>query len=164
MPPLFTKSLADDLNNRCRLHVLEAADGHLAEPGECLVAPGGKQMKIERTELGPRVQITDDPPENSCRPAVDYLFRSAAHQYGGQVLAVVMTGMGSDGTLGCRLLKRHGAHVLAQDKATCVVYGMPASVVENGLADSVLPLGELAAAIQSIAQGKTREAVRAGSR
>jgi two-component system chemotaxis response regulator CheB len=116
-------------------------------PGDCLIAPGGKQMKIERTELGPVVHITDDPPENSCRPAVDYLFRSAAHHYGSRVVAIVMTGMGSDGTLGCRLLKRHGAMVLAQDKESCVVFGMPSIIVADGLADRVVSLNEMPSAI-----------------
>jgi len=152
MPPMFTKSLADDLNQRSKLHVSEASDGQLARPGDCLVAPGGKQMKIERTELGPLVHITDDPPENSCRPAVDYLFRSAAHHYGARVLAIIMTGMGSDGTLGCRLLKRHGAPVIAQDKESCVVFGMPSLVIAEGLADRVLPLDRIAAEITAIAQ------------
>ncbi len=152
MPPLFTKSLADDLNNRSKLHVCEAVEGQLARPGDCLIAPGGKQMKIERTELGPVVQITDDPPENSCRPAVDYLFRSAAHHYGSRVLGVVMTGMGSDGTLGCRLLKRKGALVFAQDKASCVVFGMPSIIIADGLADQVVSLSEMAAAIASATQ------------
>jgi two-component system, chemotaxis family, protein-glutamate methylesterase/glutaminase len=147
MPPLFTKSLADDLNARSQLHVTEAVDGQLAFPGDCLVAPGGKQMKIERTDAGPVVQITDDPPENSCRPAVDYLFRSAAHHYGSKVLGVIMTGMGNDGTLGCRLLKRRGATVLAQDKESCVVFGMPSVVIADGLADRVVSLPDMSAAI-----------------
>ncbi len=151
MPPLFTKSLADDLNQRSQLRVYEAVDGQLAQPGECIIAPGGRQMKIERTEAGPLVRITDDPPENSCRPAADYLFRSAAHHYGVQVLGVVMTGMGSDGALGCRLLKRHGATVLAQDKESCVVFGMPSAVIEQGLANAVLPLRDMAAQITAIA-------------
>lgn len=152
MPPMFTKSLADDLNTRSKLQVAEARDGQLARPGDCLVAPGGKQMKIERTELGPVVRITDDPPENSCRPAVDYLFRSAAHHYGVRVLGIIMTGMGSDGTLGCRLLKRHGAPILAQDKESCVVFGMPSIVIADGLADRVVPLNEMADQITSFAK------------
>jgi two-component system chemotaxis response regulator CheB len=151
MPPLFTKSLADDLNKRSQLHVYEAVDGRLAQPGECIIAPGGRQMKIERTDAGPVVRISDDPPENSCRPAADYLFRSAAHHYRGQVLGVIMTGMGSDGALGCRLLKRHGATILAQNKESCVVFGMPSAVIEQGLASAVLPLSEMAAQITAIA-------------
>ncbi|HTN76016.1 MAG TPA: chemotaxis response regulator protein-glutamate methylesterase [Pirellulaceae bacterium] len=154
MPPMFTKSLADDLNHRSALNVCEAVEGQIAQPGDVLIAPGGKQMKIERSELGPVARITDDPPENSCRPAVDYLFRSAAHHYGDAVLGIIMTGMGSDGTLGCRLLKRRGAAVLAQNKETCVVFGMPAIPVEEGLADAVVPLQEMASAIlERVGQG-----------
>lgn len=154
MPPLFTKSLADDLNQRSLLNVQEAVDGHIAQAGDVLIAPGGRQMKIEPSELGPVIRITDDPPENSCRPAVDYLFRSAAHHYGDGVLAVIMTGMGNDGTLGCRLLKRRGASVIAQNKETCVVYGMPSVVAEEGLADAVVPLAEIAGQItQRVGQG-----------
>lgn len=154
MPPMFTRSLAEDLNHRSKLRVSEAVDGHLALPGDCLIAPGGRQMKIERTDAGPVVRITDDPPENSCRPAVDYLFRSAAHQYGGNVVAIVMTGMGQDGTLGCRLLKRQGAAIIAQNKETCVVFGMPSVLVEQGIADAVVPLNQIAATIEStVAQG-----------
>lgn len=144
MPPLFTKSLADDLNHRCKLHVMEACEGQVAKAGEVLIAPGGKQMKIERSDFGPIIRITDDPPENSCRPSVDYLFRSAAHHYGGAVLTLIMTGMGSDGALGCRLLKRKGAQIIAQNKETCVVFGMPSLPVEEGLVDVVAPLDEIA--------------------
>lgn len=154
MPPMFTKSLADDLNQRCALRVFEAYDGHVAQPGEVLVAPGGKQMKIEASELGPVARINDDPPESSCRPSVDYLFRSAAHHYGEKVLAIIMTGMGSDGTLGCRLLKRRGAGVIAQNKETCVVFGMPSFPVQEGLADVVSPLNEIAGHIvERVGQG-----------
>lgn len=151
MPPLFTRSLADDLNSRSALNVREAVDGQLARPGDCLIAPGGRQMKIERTESGPIARITDDPPENSCRPSVDYLFRSAAQQYGARVLAVIMTGMGSDGTLGCRQLKRLNASVIAQNRETCVVYGMPSQVIAEGLADAVVPLDEIPECIARLA-------------
>lgn len=144
MPPLFTKSLADDLNQRSVLRVSEATEGQLARPGDVLIAPGGRHMKLERTEFGAVARLTDDPPENSCRPAVDYLFRSAAHHYGNRVLGVVMTGMGNDGTLGCRLLKRQGATIVTQDRESCVVYGMPAMVVEAGLSEMVVPLAEMA--------------------
>ncbi len=154
MPPLFTKSLADDLNQRCKLNVFEAVDGHIARPGEVIIAPGGKQMNVEKSEWGPVIRITDDPPENSCRPAVDYLFRAAAHHYGQAVLAIVMTGMGNDGTLGCRLLKRRGAQIMAQNKESCVVFGMPSLLVEEGLADVVGPIGEIAReTIERVGQG-----------
>jgi len=97
------------------------------------------------------VRITDDPPENHCRPSVDYLFRSLADTCGEKVVGVIMTGMGNDGTLGCRLLKRQGAAIIAQNEATCVVFGMPKQPVEEGLADAVLPLGEIAGQVARLA-------------
>ena len=147
MPPIFTKSLADDLNRRCALTVCEASDGQLVSPGYVLIAPGGKQMKVERTGGHIVVQITDDPPENSCKPSVDYLFRSASKICGRNALGVIMTGMGNDGTRGCREMKRQGASIVAQDEATCVVYGMPKGPIEEGIADVVTPLDCIAAEI-----------------
>jgi len=151
MPPLFTRSLADDLNGRCRLRVSEAAEGQPVVPGEILIAPGGRQMKVESAEGQVRVRITDDPPENSCRPSVDYLYRSVAAVYGGASLAVIMTGMGNDGSRGCRLLKEKGAAVVAQDAASCVVFGMPREPIEQGIVDVVAPLGQIAAEITRLA-------------
>ena len=139
MPPIFTKSLADDLNRRCALRVCEASDGQQVIPGHVLIAPGGKQMKIEREDGHIVVHITDDPPENSCKPSVDYLFRSASKIYGRNALGVIMTGMGSDGTRGCREMKQQGASIIAQDEATCVVFGMPKAPIEEGIADVVAP-------------------------
>jgi len=154
MPPMFTKSLAEDLSKKCALSVNEAYNGQIVEPGHIIIAPGGKQMKVMKSNGAVVVCITDDPPENSCKPAVDYLFRSVANTYGAGSLGVIMTGMGSDGTLGCRLLKRCGAHVLAQDKASCVVYGMPRLPIEEGLADVVTPLDNIAEEITKlVAQG-----------
>jgi two-component system, chemotaxis family, protein-glutamate methylesterase/glutaminase len=147
MPPLFTRSLAEDLNQRCRLRVAEAEDHQLVQPGEILIAPGGRQMKVVWEQDQVRVRLTDDPHENSCRPSVDYLFRSVAEVYGGETLAVIMTGMGNDGARGCRLLKQKGAAVIAQDAATCVVYGMPREPIEQGIADVVAPLDEIASTI-----------------
>lgn len=148
MPPLFTKSMADDLNSSCALSVREALQGEVLQAGTVYVAPGGRQMKIISPEGRPRVEVTDDPPERGCRPSVDYMFRSVSEVYGPSVLAVVLTGMGDDGTAGCRLLKQRGARVVAQDEASCVVYGMPRQVVEAGLADVVCPLGEIDDVIQ----------------
>jgi two-component system, chemotaxis family, protein-glutamate methylesterase/glutaminase len=147
MPPVFTKSLADDLDHRCRLRVYEAADGQPVRAGEILIAPGARQMKIERTAEGVVARITDDPPENSCRPSVDYLFRSLAAVYGAKCLAAIMTGMGNDGAAGCRLVKARGGLVAAQDEASCVVFGMPRQPIEEGIADVVAPLDRLAAEI-----------------
>ncbi len=102
MPPMFTKSLADDLNRRCALRVCEACDGQPVIPGNVLIAPGGKQMKVEKADGHIAVHITDDPPENSCKPSVDYLFRSISEIYGKKAVGVIMTGMGNDGARGCQ--------------------------------------------------------------
>jgi len=144
MPPLFTRSLARSLGSRCALRVCEASDCQPVVPGWILIAPGGMQMKVERDATGVLVRITDDPPEHACKPSVDYLFRSAAQVYGGHVVGVLMTGMGCDGVDGCRLLKQHGATIVAQDEATCVVYGMPREAVEQGVVDIVAPLDYIA--------------------
>lgn len=108
-----------------------------------------------RLKTGPRpvLELTDDPPENNCRPAVDYLFRSAAQHFPGRAMAVILTGMGSDGTLGLRLLKRHGCFVIAQDEASCVVFGMPKAAIEAGVADAILPLDSIAGRITAIVKG-----------
>ena len=153
MPPMFTKSLADDLNKKCALSVSEGHNGQLVQPGHIIIAPGGKQMKIRKFQENIIISITDDPPENSCKPAVDYLFRSVAHTFGGRALGVIMTGMGNDGTLGCRLLKRNGAPILTQDEATCVVYGMPKQPADEGLADVIAPLDRIADEITRLVGG-----------
>ncbi len=147
MPPKFTKSLAEDLNRSCPLEVKEASDGMIAQAGEILIAPGGSHMRIAKESGKTIVQITDDPPEKNCKPAVDYLFRSIAESYGNRAMGVILTGMGDDGTLGCKLLKRSGARILTQDEASCVVYGMPRSVFEAGLSDQVAPLERMAACL-----------------
>ena len=152
MPPMFTRSLADELNRVCSVRVHEAADGEPLRPGEVFIAPGGRHMKVTHGPAGRQIAVTDEEPEKSCKPSVDYLFRSLAHLYGSKTLAVVMTGMGDDGTLGCQLLKRCGARVIVQDEASCVVYGMPRRVIESGLADVVCPLGELHHAILQAAR------------
>lgn len=154
MPPIFTQSLAENLAGKCSLLVREATHGETAEADTVYIAPGGRHMRLTR---GPEdrkiIQITDDPPENNCRPAVDYLFRSVAHQFPGCAMAVVLTGMGSDGTLGLRLLKRHSCFVIAQDEASCVVYGMPKAAVDAGVVDAVLPLDAIAGRISAVVRG-----------
>ena len=149
MPPLFTASLAEHLAQRSKVGVSEAKEGEPVLPGHVYIAPGGKHMVIRRLgEAGqPIIGLNENPPENSCRPSVDVLFRSLAAQYEGNILAVVMTGMGSDGCEGVRALKRKGCHCLTQSEDTCVVYGMPLAVDEAGLADEQVPLPRLAARI-----------------
>ena len=146
MPPMFTQSLANSLANKCSVAVREARQGEPIVPNTVFIAPGGKQMKIVAGADGKSriIKITDDPPENSCKPSVDYLFRSVAHHYVGRSTGVIMTGMGSDGTEGLKLMKQNGATIIAQNEATCVVYGMPREAAETGLADAVLPLNQIA--------------------
>ena len=103
-----------------------------------------------------RVRVTDDPPENGCRPAADYLLRSAVEVFGGEALAVVITGMGRDGLEGCRALKKSGGRIFAQHALGCVVYGMPKAVIDDGIADRVLPLRQIGAAIVSHLEGRCR--------
>ncbi|MCA9261515.1 MAG: chemotaxis response regulator protein-glutamate methylesterase [Planctomycetales bacterium] len=153
MPPVFTRSLADQLNEYSRLHVAEAADGDVCLSGHVYIAPGGRQMRIVPQGTQLVVKITDDPPEKSCRPSVDYLFRSVVDAVGARCLGVIMTGMGDDGADGSRLIKRVGGRVLAQDEASCVVYGMPRRVIEDGLADAIVPLQELPGKIMELSRG-----------
>jgi two-component system, chemotaxis family, protein-glutamate methylesterase/glutaminase len=149
MPPMFTQSLANSLASKCTISVKEAKDGEPLMPNTAFIAPGGKQMKIVAAADGKNrmIKITDAPPENSCKPSVDYLFRSVAHHYVGRSTGVIMTGMGSDGTQGLKLLKQNGATIIAQNEATCVVYGMPKEAAETGLADAVLALNQIAGMI-----------------
>ncbi|MGQ0635664.1 MAG: protein-glutamate methylesterase/protein-glutamine glutaminase [Planctomycetaceae bacterium] len=144
MPPQYTHSLAQRLNEASEIEVVEACEGMTVEPGWAYIAPGGKHMKVVPRGARRVIQITDDPPERSCRPSADYLFRSAAEVFDGKVLAVVMTGMGRDGSEGCRELKRRGAFVIAQHPEGCDVYGMPKAVVEEQLADRQVPLEGIA--------------------
>ena len=154
MPPLFTASLATSLNAKCHLTVKEAKDGEVPQAGTVYIAPGGSHMKLlAETGGSKRICITDDPPENNCRPAVDFLFRSVAHGFPGKAMAVILTGMGNDGTLGCRLLKRHGGTVIAQDEASCVVFGMPKEVIQAGVVDVVAPLERIAEEILKAVRG-----------
>ncbi len=147
MPAQYTHSLAERLNEASPMEVVEACEGMTLEPGWAFLAPGGRHMKVVRRGIRNRIQITDDPPEANVRPSVDYLFRSAVDTFGGKVVAVVMTGMGRDGTEGCRLLKQHGAHVIAQHAEGCVVYGMPKAIVDEQLADQIVPLDQIAKAV-----------------
>jgi len=147
MPPVFTKALADSLNQKSLLTVSEARSGDRLQPGTVYIAPGGKQMRIEKKAAGEFVQLTDDPPENHCKPAVDYLFRSIAGLFGNRALGVIMTGMGSDGVKGLQAMKQKGAYVLAQDEASCVVFGMPMEAIKAGVTDEVFPLSQIAVEI-----------------
>ena len=146
MPPVFTKSLATSLDKKCQLTVKEADNGENILPNVVYIAPGGKQMKLVAGTDGQhwKIKITDDPPENSCRPSVDYLYRSVGDCYVGRTTAVIMTGMGSDGTKGLGILKNKSAYIIGQDENSCVVYGMPKAPAELGYLDVIVPLNKIA--------------------
>lgn len=144
MPPGFTRSLANRLDEISPIAVREAEEGDPVLPGQVLIAPGGLHMTVTP---GRRVHLTDDPPVHGVRPAADPLLESAAQVFGSRVLAVVLTGMGYDGARGAYAVKRAGGRCVAEHESTCVVYGMPRAVVEMGLADEVLPVHEIAGAI-----------------
>ncbi len=151
MPAGFTGPLAESLNRKSELNVKEAAHGELLERANVYIAPGGKHMKILADSSGSfgRIVITDEPPENFCKPSVDYLFRSLAEEHPGRVLPVIMTGMGNDGTDGLRFIKEHSSVAIGQDEESSTVYGMPCSAKNAGLIDVEVPLADIAQTIQS---------------
>lgn len=161
MPPLFTQSLAKSLDAKCAIEVREAKNGEPLHPNVAYIAPGGRQMKIVAGADGKQrvIKITDDPPENNCKPSADYLFRSVADHYIGRSTGVIMTGMGLDGNAGLKIMKNNGATIIAQDEATCVVFGMPKEPIESGVADVVAPLGHIAAEILKTVTSGARKAV-----
>ncbi len=156
MPPIFTKHFSDRLNQLCALTVTEASHGDTIGSGGVWIAPGDHHMQLARIGTNLRVSLDQGTPENSCRPAVDVLFRSAAAAFGGNLLSVVLTGMGQDGTRGCQTVHDAGGSIIVQDQDTSIVWGMPGSVANAGLADKILPLQRIAAEINSrVAHGRT---------
>jgi len=141
MPAAFTKALASRLDSISALEVREAAAGDMVGAGAVLIAPGDRHVLVEP---GGTVKLTQTPAVNGCRPSADVTLQAAARSWGKRLTAVVMTGMGKDGALGCNAIKAAGGAVLAQDKETSVVYGMPRAVIERGLPEKVLPLGGIA--------------------
>ena len=153
MPPVFTKSLADRLGRTGPHPFHEATDGQALEPGNVYVAPGGRHMEVERSGTRLVARLHDGPPENSCRPAADVLFRSVAKTFGGASVACVLTGMGQDGMRGCGAVVEAGGYVIAQDEPTSVVWGMPGAIAQAGLCHKVLPLPLLAGATLDVLKG-----------
>ena len=147
MPPIFTRLLAERLAAQSRLPIAEAVAGEILRPGQIRIAPGGSHMIVERHGNQVCLQLHQGEPENSCRPAVDVLFRSVAEVYRGNALAVIMTGMGQDGLHGCEAIHKAGGCILAQDEASSVVWGMPGFVIKAGLADGQIALPQLAGEI-----------------
>ena len=154
MPPLFTKPLAASLSAKSAIRVKEGEDGEQAVSNCAYIAPGGTQMKLAPGTNGEiLIRISDDPPENNCKPAADCLFRSAALNFPGRAVATILTGMGNDGTAGLRMLKRSGCFAIAQDEASCVVFGMPKEAIQAGVVDVVEPLDRIAPAIVRSVRG-----------
>lgn len=147
MPERFTKTWADRMNGLCRISVKEAEDGDSVLPGHALVAPGGYHMALERSGARYTVRINQDPPVNRHRPSVDVLFASVARYAGANAVGVILTGMGGDGAKELLTMKQAGAFTIAQDEASCVVFGMPKEAIKAGAVDKVLPLGDIAGAI-----------------
>jgi two-component system chemotaxis response regulator CheB len=150
MPPMFTHMLAARLNTVCQIPVVEGEEGMILEPGQAVIAPGGFHMRVVKSGHDLAIRLDEGERENSCRPAVDVLFRSIVESLNGRAIAAVLTGMGQDGLLGAQQLKARGATILAQDQASSVVWGMPGAIVAANLADAVLPLGDI---IPEILQG-----------
>jgi len=140
MPPMFTRLLAERLSAQFAIPVREGSSGTVLEPGHAWIAPGDYHMALVRDGRQVRIQLDQNPPENSCRPAVDVLLRSVASTFGPNSLTVILTGMGQDGLRGCEAIRATGGQILVQDEATSVVWGMPGHVARAGLADRVLPL------------------------
>lgn len=144
MPPIFTRMLAERLASRSAIPVEEGSAGVVLSPGHSWIAPGNFHMTVARAGVNWRLDLNQNPPEHSCRPAVDVLFRSVAAVCRANVLGVVMTGMGSDGVLGAQHIREAGGEVIIQDEASAVVWGMPGLVYAAGQADAVYPLDQLA--------------------
>ena len=146
MPAGFTKSLAERLDSISAISVKEAENEEIIKPGQVYIAPGNYHMRVQPSAAGKKIVLSQEPPVGNHRPAVNVLFDSVA-QFGGDLVSVIMTGMGSDGCEGMKKIKAHGGYSIAQDENSCVVYGMPKAVVEAGLADEVRPLNKIAEAI-----------------
>ncbi|WP_322103786.1 chemotaxis response regulator protein-glutamate methylesterase [Paraburkholderia sp. J41] len=143
MPPGFTKSFAQRLNGLCRITVKEAEHGERVLPGHAYIAPGHAHLLLARSGANYIAHLSDDPPVNRHRPSVDVLFRSAATHAGKNAIGVILTGMGRDGAAGLLEMRRAGAYTLAQDEASCIVFGMPREAIALGAADEVAALGDM---------------------
>jgi two-component system chemotaxis response regulator CheB len=155
MPEKFTASFADRLNGLCEINVREAKNNDRVLPGQALIAPGGKHMLLKSSGAQYFVEVVDGPLVNRHRPSVDVLFRSVAKYAGKNALGVIMTGMGDDGAHGLKEMHDIGSPTVAQDEASCVVFGMPKEAIALGAADRVMPLSSIAAAIMHYARARS---------
>jgi two-component system chemotaxis response regulator CheB len=150
MPPKFTKSLADRLNNISQVEVKEAEDGEIVQGGTVYIAPGGSHMVLDKNGSEIKIKITGKPEDALHKPSVDTMLDSTIDVYGKHLLGIIMTGMGKDGLIGIKRLKELGGYCLAQNEASCVVYGMPKAIVDNDLADVVAPLEQITELINEV--------------
>jgi two-component system, chemotaxis family, protein-glutamate methylesterase/glutaminase len=157
MPPMFTASLAARLNSLSAIKVVEAQEGRTVEKGVMYIAPGGRHLTVKKDRLNTKIiALSDSPPVNSCRPSVDVLFHSVAEVYGGNSLAVILTGMGNDGVAGVSAMRRGGSYSIVQDEKSSVIWGMPGAVVEADEANEIVPLDRMALRIMGIVGGDFR--------
>ena len=154
MPPGFTASFAGRLDSLCAIRVKEAQDGDRVLPGHALLAPGSLHMELKRSGADFSVRVFSAPPVNHHRPSVDVLFDSCAAQAGKNITAAILTGMGDDGARGMKRMREAGAKTIAQDEATCVVFGMPREAIERGGAEQILPLNRIAGELVRLAAAK----------
>ncbi len=148
MPASFTKAFADRLNGLCKISVKEAEHGDVLKPGCAYLAPGGKQMLVDGTQSSPKLKVIEDSsPRIAFKPSVDITFGSTAKVFGGNVLGIILTGMGSDGRDGCRLLKSKGATIWSESEESCVVYGMPQAVANAGISVAAIALPDIVPSI-----------------
>lgn len=143
MPAGFTRSFAERLNKICQIGVKEGEDGERVLPGHAYIAPGGRHMHLGRSGANYIIQIDDSPPVNRHRPSVDVLFQSVAKNAGRNAVGVMLTGMGADGVKGMMMMHKAGAHTIAQDQNSCVVFGMPREAIEAGCVDEIVPLQQI---------------------
>lgn len=165
MPPVFTASLAQSLMQKSQLEVVEGQPDDTIRAGRVVIAPGGYHMVVHRSTLpngqfAHTLAMNSSPPENSCRPSVDVLFRSVSLAYPNNVLAVIMTGMGEDGMRGVRALKQRGCYCITQEAQSCIIYGMPRAVDQAGLSDESVPLNQIAGRISSIVRASRASSLR----
>jgi two-component system chemotaxis response regulator CheB len=153
MPEKFTAMFAERLNSLCQIEVLEAKNGDRVIPGRALIAPGGRHMMLRRNGAQYVVDVADGPLVNRHKPSVDVLFRSVAKFAGANALGIIMTGMGDDGARGMKEMHDAGAKTIAQDEASCVVFGMPKEAIKLGGADQIIPLDQIPAAIVNYGKG-----------
>ncbi len=154
IPPVFSKAFADRLDTCCRIHVREAIDGDEVHPGLALIAPGNFHLTIRKTGGVYRASVGTGPVVSYQRPAADVLFTSMAEVVGRQAIGVILTGMGSDGAQGMLKMKDAGAHTIAQDEESCVVFGMPKEAIRAGAVRQVLPLDKIGAALVNLRGGR----------